>query len=520
MDNVAFSRQIGGDSGRDFVDCALFSMQQWHGSDATTEDPDTGQNSRCVNISIKIDAYQLSCVDPVLCNLTLRYPDTLRQLLDDAMIEARHVLRRRMEVALQASLESMKSREADANVPDVSFKKEVNNMQQILGALRHSASNYNPRHLPARLVHLPPHSRFCKPTLSSISAKDMGTVVQISGTCVRVGPVRMMENIRTYRCLGKGCGAEFSVHANFGTANNALPPPVVCPGVANGEGGCGSSSFTILAAKVAHVDYQEIKVQESASALTRVGGAPRSLLVKLTDDLVDQCNPGDDVVVVGSLHAHWQGQGLGSDVEVLVGTCMEAHSVRVINADEDSYGGGGAGASTADLGLAAGDGDAAAAFMAGSGNLREKFRREFDALWAEGGLARRHPIATREIITRAVCPKMYGMHAVKLGLLLVLIGGAAVAGEGPSDATGERDGGKQGEQKNEESLIAQKEEAPLAFKIGDDSDDFDSNDDSIQQHKKKTGSGKQAKNSTNAIKSRRRIQSHILLIGDPGTLPI
>ena len=35
---------------------------------------------------------------------------------------------------------------------------------------------------------------------------------------------------------------------------------------------------------------------------------------------------------------------------------------------------------------------------------------------------------------RAVCPKLFGMHAVTLGLLLVMIGGALV-----SSSTGEGD---------------------------------------------------------------------------------
>lgn len=498
---------MGRDAGHSFVDSALSSMQQRCEFNTTNDELETRQNHRRANASIEIDAYQLLHLDPVLCNLTLRFPDTLLALLDDSTVQARKVLRRRMEVALQASLDKMKSCEADTTVPNTAFEKEVGSMQQMLAALRHSASWYAPRPLHARLVHLPSHSRFCKPTLSSISAKDVGTVVQICGTCVRAGPVRMMETVRTYRCLGKGCGAEFHTEADFGTANNALPPPVVCPGAASGEGGCGSTSFSIVAAGGEHADYQEVKVQESASALTRVGSVPRSLLVKLNDDLVDRCNPGDDVVVVGSLHAHWQGQGLGPDVEVSVGTCMHAHSVRVVNADEDLYGG----SSAADLGLAAGGGAGAASFMAGSGNLREKFRREFDSLWAEGGSARRHPIATRDIIARAVCPKMYGMHAVKLGLLLVLIGGAAVADEDQGDAS-EWKGGNHGEQKKEESPIAAEEETPIAFKIGDDVDYDDNNNDSIQQDEQKPGSGKQTKNSNKnvkAIKSRRRIHSHM-----------
>ena len=43
------------------------------------------QQTRAV-ASIEIDAFQLISLDPVLGNLTLRYPDTLLELLEDATI--------------------------------------------------------------------------------------------------------------------------------------------------------------------------------------------------------------------------------------------------------------------------------------------------------------------------------------------------------------------------------------------------------------------------------------------------
>ena len=98
------------------------------------------------------------------------------------------------------------------------------------------------------------------------------------------------------------------------------------------------------------------------------------------------CNPGDEVVVVGSVHAQWHGQS---------GSVDGAHSVRVINAEE-GFGGGGGGAASGMAGLTL-------AGMSGSGNLREKFRREFDAFWSME-TSRRRPFATRDYIARAVCP--------------------------------------------------------------------------------------------------------------------
>ncbi len=457
------------------------------------------QQSRAV-ASIEIDAFQLISLDPVLGNLTLRYPDTLLELLEDATIEARKVLRGRMVVALDNSLKQMKNR-GEQDTSD--NQKEVENMSQLLHELKRNREGYEPKPLHARLTRLPPHVQFCKSSLSSIVAADVGTVVQICGTCVRTGPVRMMETMRTYQCLGKGCGCKFSVNADFGTTNNALPAPTICPRA--DEGDCNSTSFAIVPNGSEHADYQEMKVQESTSALSRVGSVPRSILIKLSDDLVDTTNPGDEVVVVGSLHAEWQSNSLGPSVEIMVGMSMRAHSVRVINIDEDVTG-------AADLGAMGGSGmkDAAAALAASSGNLREKFRREFDAFWNEPG-AQRRPIATRDYILRAICPKLYGMHAVKLGMMLVLIGGASIPLGSDTDSTVHVE--EVDEQAEEEGSD---NEAPVAFNFGGSDEENDDGDDDIvvQKEKKKSKFNKSAGKAT---KSRRRTQSHILLIGDPGT---
>lgn len=467
------------------------------GPDAS--DASAGNKKQRANASLEIDAYRLISLDPVLGNITLRYPDTLLELLEDSTVQARQVLRRRMEVALQASLDRMKRTfETATSVDTEEFTKQVRSMKQLLQALKHTADWYSPRPLHARLVHLPPHLQFCKPTLSSISSKDVGTVVQISGTVVRTGPVRMMETMRTYNCLGKGCGNQFTVHADFGTSNNALVPPVICP-MANESGECSSTNFAVVPAMSEHCDYQELKIQESASALTRVGSVPRSILVKCSDDLVDKCNPGDEVVIVGSLSAEWESNNLATDVEVMVGMSMRAHSIRVINIDEEF---GSKSTSVADLGLLGGSvniQDAASAMALSSGNLREKYMREFDVFWDDPGSQKR-PMATRDYIVRSVCPKLYGMHVVKLGLLLVLIGGAPLPGEESEGKRDEIDG-------DEEKVANSDDEAPVAFKIGgDDNDEYGG-----QQI-----SNKKPNSANKPMKIRKRTQSHILLIGDPG----
>ena len=295
--------------------------------------------------------------------------------------------------------------------------------------------------------------------------------------------------------------------------------PIVCPsdttplgdGFDDEQEPCRSTSFAIVQDESDHCDYQEIKIQESASALTRVGSIPRSILIKLNHDLVDKCNPGDEIVVVGCLLAMWQNQTLGQDVECMVGMCMRAHSVRVVNSEEDY--GGGSGTSMADLGLFGNKSalGGAGINLSSSGNLREKFRREFDAFWSDPS-ARRRPIATRDYIVRAVCPKLYGMHAVKLGMLLVLIGGASISSSSSADAED-----KKKDNTAEKDVVEVKEDddsdedAPVAFDIsGGGDDDEDKVGKKKKRKKKRTNTSKK-----DEVKTRRRIQSreyNILLI--------
>jgi hypothetical protein len=143
--------------------------------------------------------------DPVLGNLTLRYPDTLLELLKDSTVRARIVLRHRMEMAMRVTLENGTTMTmASTSWTTTTALTTIDDMVQLHAALRHTGERYSPRPLRARLISLPPHSMYCRATLSSIVSSDVGTVVQIHGTCVRIGPVRMMETMRAYCCTEGG----------------------------------------------------------------------------------------------------------------------------------------------------------------------------------------------------------------------------------------------------------------------------------------------------------------------------
>lgn len=366
--------------------------------------------------SIEIDAFRLSSYDPVLANLTLRHPGPMLNLFEDYTVCAQ------IEVFSDAP------------------------------------SYYSPLPLRPRLSNLPPHRQFCKPSLAAISASDAGSFVQVSGTCVKAGRTLMMETSRVFRCNNGHLCREY---ADFGRRDNAIVAPTACPYTFDDEEGdvCACTFFTIELELAHRRDYQEIKIQETPSAVDTPGRTPRTLLVKLEGDLVDSCFPGDDVVITGQLNSEWESISLTAGAEMIVGISIKAESVRITDRDEEES------ASTGDRG--------------------RKLTREFERFWSRNAS---NPIAARDFITRSVCPNLHGMHPAKLGILLVLIGGA---GDDGADDDASAVKLANATRKNETGV--EPEHGPVPFVV------------ECREGKKQRGESQ-----------RRRSRSHILFIGDPG----
>jgi DNA helicase MCM9 len=269
--------------------------------------------------------------------------------------------------------------------------------------------------------------------------------------------------------------------------NNALVQPDRCPLLVPGGERCQGSKLEAVEGGSVHTDYQEIKIQEAASSLA-IGHIPRSLLIKLQHDLVDHCQPGDEVVVVGSLLAQWHQQTVLPDVDCQIGMAMSAHSVRVIQEK----------------------GSSAWKNTAGENSVGEqdKFRKEFDAYWLEER-NQSYPILARDFICKSVCPKLYGLKIIKLALLITLIGGvssdAYVDKQEGNDASRPHDHAEDSEDDEPEPFQAvfdnKSKQTQVAAYYGDEN----------------TRSSKQKGYKEDAVKTRRRDQSHLLLVGDPGT---
>lgn len=259
---------------------------------------------------------------------------------------------------------------------------------------------------------------------------------------------------------------------------------------------CQGKNFQQVVDGSVHTDYQEVVIQESASQL--VGShVPRSLLIKLQHDLVDRCQPGDEVIVVGNLLAQWH-QACMADIDVAVGMSLEAHSIRVVQDKSSS-----AWSSVSSTGATAEGGPSLGAELDD-----DKYRQEFVAFWRDPSNSAA-PIAARDQICKAVCPKLYGLAIVKLALLMTLIGGLSQE---------DHDKRRNRERNNGNSRSCSGSSVPAAHFKSDEPEAFHV-DQNEQNPAPSTyygdADGAQSKNynkqSSQSVQTRRRGQSHLLL---------
>lgn len=250
-----------------------------------------------------------------------------------------------------------------------------------------------------RLSHVPPLSEHWKTNVSALRASDVGPIVQVGGTVVRTGAVKMLETCRTYQCCAAACGAVFRVEADR-EQGNVLAKPTSC-----GSGNkCTSRKFAEISRE--NADYQELRVQEHVDQLA-IGSIPRSVTVVVEDDLADACKAGDDVVVVGRVMRRWK--PVHCDVRCDLELAVLANSLRVVGASSALIGGD-AGASEDDL-------------------------ASFRAFWRRFAC---RPLNARDSFVASVCPQIYGRRVIKLALLLTLIGGVDSGGRPARSASSDK----------------------------------------------------------------------------------
>ncbi|KAF8118942.1 hypothetical protein N665_0001s0003 [Sinapis alba] len=220
------------------------------------------------------------------------------------------------------------------------------------------------------------------PSIGRVRVKHRGILLMLKGTVIRSGAVKMYEGERMYRC--RKCKHMFPLFPELESINSIVKPPF-CPSQRSKS--CEGKNFDPVDDTVTRHDYQEIKIQENTQVLG-VGVIPRSILVVLKDDLVDNVKAGDDVIVSGILTSKWSRdlKDVRCDLEAMV----IANHVRRTNELKSEI----------DI----------------SDELIEKFKN----FWSH---FKDTPLKGRNAILRGICPQVVGLFTVKLAVALTLIGG-------------------------------------------------------------------------------------------------
>lgn len=311
--------------------------------------------------SVVIRSSRLIDFDAALAFSVIHYPQLLLPLFDEALI------------ALQEALFSHPS-----------FLSEHSN--GCVKSLCH-----------IRIAELPPMQELIKSSIGDINVESGKRLLQVSGTIVRTGGVRMLELAKQYECQNPKCRYRFTVYADP-EQDNMLPQPRHCPRP-NGEDGKKCSSTSIREVEDARmcVDYQEVKLQDHIEGLA-LGSLPRSIILILQADLVDKFHPGDDVVIVGRILRQWRPISRGARASLQI--ALLVNHIELLNKPEEPV--------------------AKSLLMQSS---LQAMLSSFQSYWTEAR-ARGLEWEARDQIVRAVCPQLCGMFLVKLCLLLSLIGGA------------------------------------------------------------------------------------------------
>jgi len=127
--------------------------------------------------------------------------------------------------------------------------------------------------------------------MRKIGSGQMGRLVVVDGIIVRSTPVKPMITRAAFRC--RRCENIVMVDQT----GFLMRGVGICPSCRSAE-----ASFELLIDRSAFMDFQEMRIQERPEDLPP-GQLPRSIDVRLIEDLVDIARPGDRVSVTGVVRA-------------------------------------------------------------------------------------------------------------------------------------------------------------------------------------------------------------------------
>jgi DNA helicase MCM9 len=134
-------------------------------------------------------------------------------------------------------------------------------------------------------------------SIPKLSNKDQ--LISVKGIVVRCTEKKIIEYQQQFQC--KLCEHVFMVKAEYDQHYTIPQPTEPCSNTNEMNLQCNSTHFRLLKINKGETlrdpkDFQEIKIQESYGKHTK-RTIPCNMWVTLEDDLVDQCKPGDEVII-------------------------------------------------------------------------------------------------------------------------------------------------------------------------------------------------------------------------------
>lgn len=128
---------------------------------------------------------------------------------------------------------------------------------------------------------------------------NKGQFVTVKGIVIRCTDKKIIEYQQKYQC--KQCEFDFMVKADYEQHYIIPKPTEPCSNCPDMKSPCNSIRYRLLKTNKGEnpmypKDFQEIKIQESYGNTTK-RVIPCNMWVTLEDDLVDQCKPGDEVII-------------------------------------------------------------------------------------------------------------------------------------------------------------------------------------------------------------------------------
>mmetsp|Transcript_9668 Transcript_9668/g.20401 ORF Transcript_9668/g.20401 Transcript_9668/m.20401 type:complete len:1027 (+) Transcript_9668:234-3314(+) len=282
----------------------------------------------------------------------------------------------------------------------------------------------------------------CHLRLSRIRTSTVGHLISLRGTVTKARPKRLRVLDAGFTC------AKCGLHQIRTFVDGKYSSPTQCEDLK-----CKSGKF-VLNRKVANFcDVQELKIQEcreefcedymghsGAGAGTGgmggghgenrdAGRAPRHIEIEVTDDLVDSCNAGDSIIVVGIVRAVNSALASGSVGKKAVETStyklyVVAHSINNLTAEDGKNGKRGGFLSWEE------EGDenkrSRVSYSSNSASYTSQQLQQIANLAHADH--RMYSMPTRmafpfDLLVRSLCPTIIGNDLVKAGIILCLLGG-------------------------------------------------------------------------------------------------